>query len=126
MKFMSVKLTVGIPKELREHMKKHSNINWSDVVRKAIEEKLKELEVEQAIKIMDEIASKTRPGKPLAEVIRRFRDERKWRPQFLMLVPSLNGFVKEEEFNEMRMIRDLLIRGRIEVYVPMLPFYRGF
>jgi len=46
-------------------------------VRRAIEEKLRELEVERALKIMDGVASKAKPRRPLAEVIREFRDERR-------------------------------------------------
>ncbi|WP_274379617.1 hypothetical protein [Vulcanisaeta thermophila] len=35
------------------------------------------LEVEQALKVMDEAASKAKPRKPLTEVIREYRDLRK-------------------------------------------------
>jgi len=74
---MSTKITVRIPLELKKRMEKYLNVNWSDVVRKAIEEKLRELEVEEALKVMDEIASKAKPTKPLAGVIREFRDGRR-------------------------------------------------
>jgi len=36
----------------------------------------REKEIKQAIKIMEEISAKTRPEKPLAEIIREFRDRR--------------------------------------------------
>ena len=36
---MSVKFTARIPKELKERMDMFSYVNWSEVVRKAIEEK---------------------------------------------------------------------------------------
>lgn len=74
---MSTKITVRIPLELKKRMEMYSDINWSEVIRKAIEEKLRELEIREALKIMDEIASKAKPGKPLTDVIRRFRDERR-------------------------------------------------
>ena len=41
---MSVIFTVRIPRRLAEKMKRHSEINWSEVVRKSIEEYLERLE----------------------------------------------------------------------------------
>jgi len=41
---VSVTFTVRIPKRLAEKMKRHSEINWSEVVRKSIEEYLERLE----------------------------------------------------------------------------------
>ena len=77
---MSAKITVRVPLELKRRMERYPDVNWSEVVRRAIEEKLRELEVEQALKVMDEIAAKARPRRSLARVIREFRDERPWKP----------------------------------------------
>ena len=41
---MSVNITVRIPRGLAERMKKHKEINWSEVVRRSIEEYLRRLE----------------------------------------------------------------------------------
>ena len=38
-------ITLSIPEELHEKMKKHSEIRWSEVVRKSISEKIEDLEV---------------------------------------------------------------------------------
>ncbi len=38
-------VTLVIPKDLHEKMKKHSEIRWSEVVRKSISEKIEDLEV---------------------------------------------------------------------------------
>ncbi len=73
---MSVKLTVRIPRKLKERMDKFSYINWSEVIRKALEEKVREEEIKWALKIMNEISAKAKPEKPLVEVIREFRDRR--------------------------------------------------
>jgi len=73
---MSVKITVRIPRELKERMNRFSHVNWSDVVRRALEEKVREEEVKWALRVMDEVFRKARPGKPLAEVVREFRDRR--------------------------------------------------
>jgi len=73
---MSVKVTVRIPRELKERMNRFSRVNWSEVVRRAIEEKVREEEVKWALNVMDEVSRKVKPKKPLAEVIREFRDRR--------------------------------------------------
>jgi predicted CopG family antitoxin len=49
-----VNMTLSIPKELHEKMKKMSDIRWSEVARRAIEQRINDLEV------MDEITSKSK------------------------------------------------------------------
>jgi len=73
---MSVKITVRVSRELKERMDRFRYVNWSDVVRRAVEEKVREEEVKWALRVMDEISRKAKPEKPLAEVIREFRDRR--------------------------------------------------
>jgi len=73
---VSVKITVRIPRELKERMDRFSHVNWSDVVRRALEERVREEEVKWALGVMDKVSRKARPGKPLAEVIRESRDRR--------------------------------------------------
>ncbi|MFB6244943.1 MAG: hypothetical protein ABEJ03_01195 [Candidatus Nanohaloarchaea archaeon] len=46
-------VTVSVGDNLKEKMDKHPEINWSEVARQAIEQKIDDLEV------MDEIASKS-------------------------------------------------------------------
>ncbi len=75
---MSVKITIRIPKELKERMDKLRHVNWSEVIRRAIEEKIREEEIKQALKIMEELSRKAKPERPLSEIIREFRD-RRWR-----------------------------------------------
>ena len=38
-------VTLSIPAELHEKMKKHSEMRWSDVVRKSISQKIEDLEL---------------------------------------------------------------------------------
>jgi len=73
---VSAKFTARIPRELKERMNRLSHVNWSDVVRRALEERVREEEAKWALGAMDKISRKARPGKPLAEVIREFRDHR--------------------------------------------------
>ena len=47
-------LTLAIPEELHEKMNKHSEIRWSEVVRKTIAEKINDLEM------MDALVSKSK------------------------------------------------------------------
>lgn len=47
-------VTLAIPEELHEKMKKHSEIRWSEVVRKTLSEKVELLEA------MDRIAKKSK------------------------------------------------------------------
>jgi len=47
-------MTLAIPKELHKKMSKHKEIRWSEVVRKAIEKKVRDLE------LLDRITSKSR------------------------------------------------------------------
>ena len=41
---MSVNITVRVPRRLAEEMRKHREINWSEVVRRSIEDYLKRLD----------------------------------------------------------------------------------
>ena len=59
-------VTLAIPEDLHQRMKKHSEIRWSEVVRKTISEKIEDLELMERIvskskltkKDVDEIAHK--------------------------------------------------------------------
>ena len=70
-----VNMTVTVPKELREKMKKIKGINWSEVARRAFEEEIKKLERAEAAKRIDELRTKTK-GWSGEEEIRRWRDTR--------------------------------------------------
>lgn len=50
-------MTLALPDELQERMRKHSDIRWSEVVRKSIADKLELLEV------MDKLARKSKMTK---------------------------------------------------------------
>jgi len=46
---MSVTFTIRIPRKLAERMRKYREINWSEVIRKSIEEYLEKLEESRTI-----------------------------------------------------------------------------
>ena len=47
--YVSVTFTIRIPRRLAEKMKKHREINWSEVIRRSIEEYLEKLEETRTI-----------------------------------------------------------------------------
>ncbi len=53
--YVSVTFTVRIPRRLAEKMKKYKEINWSEVVRKSIEEYLRRLEETRTVVDADEV-----------------------------------------------------------------------
>jgi hypothetical protein len=89
---MSV-ITVRVPKNLKRRMSKFKNVNWSEVVREAILERIAVEErlgskdwglIRSAVKEMDELMEvvEARGGKcdyDSAETIRNWRDVRAWR-----------------------------------------------
>lgn len=67
-------MAVRIDEELKEHMRRHPHVNWSEIVREAIEKKVRELEMKEAAKAMDELADKTSGAWSGVEEIRKWRD----------------------------------------------------
>jgi hypothetical protein len=51
---MSVVVCVRIPRELRERMRRLKDVNWSDVIRRSIEETVSRYEVEEVIRKVEE------------------------------------------------------------------------
>jgi cell division GTPase FtsZ len=72
-----VNLTLSLSEELKRNMEQHLDIKWSEVARKAIENKLKEIQIEERIlskskltmKDVEEISNKIK--KEIGEEIRR-------------------------------------------------------
>lgn len=44
-----VNITLAIPHDLREDLQKHKEVNWSAVIRKALQEHLRKLKIAEAI-----------------------------------------------------------------------------
>lgn len=63
-------ITLAVEDDLHERMKKHSEIRWSEVVRKSIQQKVEMLEA------MDKIASKSKlTKKDIDEISRKIKRE---------------------------------------------------
>ena len=83
-------ISIKVPDELKEKMKKYPHINWSEIARSAIsrrielEERLSSTEIDQdllneAIKIQDRVRNKTSITEDWSstEEIRKWREQRK-------------------------------------------------
>ncbi len=63
-------VTLTLPEELHRKMKKHSEIRWSEVVRKTISKKIEDLE------LIDRLAMKSKlTGKDVDEIASRINRE---------------------------------------------------
>jgi len=71
----SVVITIRIPKELREKMKK-VNINWSEEIRRFIEERIKRYELLEAFEEIRARARKRRVKVDSSLLIREDRERR--------------------------------------------------
>ena len=70
-----VTVSAKVRRDLWDKLKKYG-INISKVIREAIERKIREEEIKWSWRVMDEIASKAMPERPISEIIREHRDRR--------------------------------------------------
>ncbi|RLI21818.1 hypothetical protein DRO47_03345 [Candidatus Bathyarchaeota archaeon] len=69
-------VTVRVPREIRELMKKYRNVNWSEVVRKAILKKIREeseRNLAEAVLLNEKLRRKAPEGWDSVKVIRDWR-----------------------------------------------------
>lgn len=65
-----VNITLSLPEDLRKEMKKHKEVNWSAVIRRALVEQLRK------IAIAEEIASKSKfTKKDVEELSKKIKKE---------------------------------------------------
>ena len=69
---MSVTLTVRIPRELKERMSKF-NIDWSEEIRRFLEERVAQLE---ALQLLDEIEKKASNSRAVSDSVKIIREDR--------------------------------------------------
>jgi len=69
---VSVTLTVRIPKELKERMSKF-NINWSEEIRRFLEERVAQLE---ALQLLDEIEKRAANRRVTSDSTKLIREDR--------------------------------------------------
>ena len=72
-------VTVRVPREIRELMKKYRNVNWSEVVREAILKKIREeseRNLAEAVLLNEKLRRKAPEGGDSVKVIRNWRRKR--------------------------------------------------
>ena len=74
-KCMSAVISVRVPRELKERMRKLKNVNWSEIIRKFIEDVVSRYEAEEALKKIEEDL-KDIPELPAGTVSRLIRLDR--------------------------------------------------
>jgi len=71
-------VTVSVPEELKREMKRLKRVNWSEVARKAFEERVRREEMKKAAEGMDRLRHSTQtPEWSGAKEIRKWRDASK-------------------------------------------------
>ncbi len=68
-------MTVRVDEDLKERMRRYPKVNWSEYIRESLEHKIREEEMKEAVKAMDELAEKTTGKWSGAEEIRKWRDK---------------------------------------------------
>lgn len=83
---MSDMMSIRVPKEYRKKLKKFKQINWSEVVRKAIatriDEEERKMDIKEAVSFMDGIRERILKSQgstdyDSSEAIRRWRETRR-------------------------------------------------
>jgi len=82
---MSTVICVRIPKKLKERMQKFRNVNWSELIRRFIENTVIQLEAEELLRKIEEDL-KDIPELPVGTISRWIRIERE-----TDLLPALKG-----------------------------------
>lgn len=67
-------LSVRVDDDLKERMRRYPQVNWSEYIRESLERKIREEEMKEATREMDELAEKTTGNWNGADEIRKWRD----------------------------------------------------
>lgn len=70
-------ITVRIPEELRKKMSRLNGVNWSEVVRSAIELEVKKVRMREASRRIDSLREKSTVKWDSVKVIREWREKRR-------------------------------------------------
>jgi hypothetical protein len=65
---------VRVDDDLKERMRRYPQVNWSEYIRESLERKIREEEMKEATREMDELAEKTTGNWNGADEIRKWRD----------------------------------------------------
>ena len=94
-------ITLYVPEKVKERMDRHSDIRWSEVVRKAILEKLKEM---RKLELLKKYVEK----EPFTEEDWKWMDENDWHPvDEKEMKLSFVKEVKRREKEKARRVKDI-------------------
>jgi len=65
---------VRVDDDLKERMRRYPQVNWSEYIRESLERKIREEEMKEATRELDELAEKTTGNWNGADEIRKWRD----------------------------------------------------
>ncbi len=75
--YSMVSITVRISKEVKQKMNQLRGVNWSEVVRRAIEEEIRKTRMREASRRIDALREKSKIEWDSTEVIRQWRERRR-------------------------------------------------
>jgi len=102
-----VNMTITIPAEIREKMKKFKNVNWSEVARRAFEEEIKKIERRIAAEEIDKLREES--------TIEWSGEDQKMERLVLDSSIVVKWFSRESDTEKALEIRDAHVRGEIEI-----------
>ncbi len=70
-------ITVRISEELKRKMSRLGDVNWSEVIRRAIEEEIRKARMQEASRRIDALREKSNIAWDSTKVIREWREKRK-------------------------------------------------
>lgn len=72
-----VSITVRVSEEVKQKMNQLRGVNWSEVIRRAIEEEIRKARMREASRRIDALREKSKMKWDSTEVIRQWRERRR-------------------------------------------------
>lgn len=72
-----VSITVRVSEEVKQKMNQLKGVNWSEVIRRAIEEEIRKARMREASRRIDVLREKSKMKWDSTEVIRQWRERRR-------------------------------------------------
>lgn len=72
-----VSITVRVSEEVKQKMNQLRGVNWSEVIRRAIEEEIRKARMREASRRIDVLREKSKMKWDSTEVIRQWRERRR-------------------------------------------------
>jgi predicted nucleic acid-binding protein/Arc/MetJ-type ribon-helix-helix transcriptional regulator len=121
-------ISVRIDSDLKTAMDKFSYLNWSEIIRQAIRKQIEqesEKNLAKALLLNEQVRVDAPEGYDSTEVITKFRKQRRWAMNRLVIDASVivKWYINEDLSANAILIRDAYINGKIEIISPNLLYY---